>query len=140
MLRTAHSIHPASTPTSRPTPGASLPGTLASPRTGLTPAGCHELLVRLRHVIRRTLLLTRRPNFWTHTSLSLTVAGKVKVLNQWKPRAGPSMVARISVPLTAALPRHAGSTRFTSVYDVTFTSAGNPIGWAPADYQIGGNS
>jgi hypothetical protein len=39
----------ASTPTSRPTPGAALPGTLASPRTGLTPAGCPELIARLRH-------------------------------------------------------------------------------------------
>jgi len=29
-----------STPASRPTPGAPLPRTLASPRTGLTPAGC----------------------------------------------------------------------------------------------------
>src|SRR5215212_3937528 len=34
---------PASTPGSRPTPGAALPGTLASPRTGLAPAGCREL-------------------------------------------------------------------------------------------------
>jgi hypothetical protein len=34
---------PASTPGSRPTPGAALPGTLASPRAGLTPAGCREL-------------------------------------------------------------------------------------------------
>src|SRR5215204_5074367 len=34
---------PASTSGSRPTPGAALPGTLASPRTGLAPAGCREL-------------------------------------------------------------------------------------------------
>ena len=39
----------ASTPGSRPTPGAALPGTLASPRTGLPPAGCRELVARLRH-------------------------------------------------------------------------------------------
>src|SRR5215211_7030263 len=38
---------PASTPGSRPTPGAALPGTLASPRTGLPPAGCRELGARL---------------------------------------------------------------------------------------------
>jgi hypothetical protein len=37
----------ASTPGSRPTPGVLLPGTLASPRTGLTPAGCRELGARL---------------------------------------------------------------------------------------------
>jgi len=36
-----------STPASRPTPGAPLPRTLASPRTGLTPAGCPELDARL---------------------------------------------------------------------------------------------
>jgi hypothetical protein len=29
--------------------GSQLPGTLASPRTGLAPAGCRELVARLRH-------------------------------------------------------------------------------------------
>jgi hypothetical protein len=56
---------PASTPGSRPTPGAALPGTLASPRAGLTPAGCRELVARLR----RGALLSggpRRPSYWTH--------------------------------------------------------------------------
>ena len=55
MLRTGQLLAPsqgrrcsASTAGSRPPPGAALPGTLASPRTGLTPAGCHELLARLR--------------------------------------------------------------------------------------------
>src|SRR5215217_5328196 len=55
MLRTGQSpapstgrSSPASTPGSRPTPGAALPGTLASPRTGLPPAGCRELVARLR--------------------------------------------------------------------------------------------
>jgi len=43
MLRTGHLIHPASTPASQPEPEASLPGTLASPRTGLAPAGHREL-------------------------------------------------------------------------------------------------
>ena len=50
MLRTGQSLHPASSPASQPNPGASLPGTLASPRTGLSPAGYQELVVRLRHV------------------------------------------------------------------------------------------
>src|ERR1035437_2533651 len=45
MLRTGHLLHPASTPASRPTPGASLPGTLSTPRTGLSPAGSRELLL-----------------------------------------------------------------------------------------------
>jgi hypothetical protein len=41
----------ASTPGSRPTPGVLLPGTLASPRTGLAPAGRCELVARLRRYI-----------------------------------------------------------------------------------------
>ena len=49
MLRTGHLLHPASTQASRPEPGASLPGTLASPQAGLAPAGYRELDVRLRH-------------------------------------------------------------------------------------------
>jgi hypothetical protein len=38
MLRTGHLFHPASAPASRPYPEVSLPGTLASPRTALSPA------------------------------------------------------------------------------------------------------
>ena len=49
MLRTDQSLGPASTPASQPTPGAPLPRTLASPRTGLTPAGSRELADRLHH-------------------------------------------------------------------------------------------
>ena len=49
MLRTGHLLHPASNPASRPRTGASLPGTLASPRTGLAPAGCPQLIAWLRH-------------------------------------------------------------------------------------------
>src|ERR1035437_995617 len=45
MSWTGHSLHPASTPASRPTPVASLPGTWASPRTGLSPAAARELSV-----------------------------------------------------------------------------------------------
>src|SRR5215217_7336822 len=59
MLRTGRLPAPhrgrsssASTPGSRPTPGVLLPGTLASPRAGLAPAGCRELVARLR---RRSL-------------------------------------------------------------------------------------
>src|SRR5271166_3202926 len=51
MLRTGQLLGPASHPASRPRTGALLPGTLASPRTGLTPAGCPELVDRLRHDI-----------------------------------------------------------------------------------------
>ena len=43
-LQTARSLRPASHPTSRSRTGASLPGTQASPRTGLTPAGHRELI------------------------------------------------------------------------------------------------
>ncbi len=49
MLRTGHLLHPASNPASRPRTGASLAGTLASPRTGLAPAGCPQLIAWLRH-------------------------------------------------------------------------------------------
>src|ERR1700692_2509106 len=49
MLRTGHLLHPASNPASRPRTGASLPGTLASPRTGLAPAGCPQLIAWVRH-------------------------------------------------------------------------------------------
>lgn len=48
-LRTGQLLHPASHAASRRRTGASLPGTLASPRTGLPPAGCPELVERLRH-------------------------------------------------------------------------------------------
>ncbi len=61
----ASRIHPAPTPASQPKLGASLPGTLASPRTGLTPASHRELTVKLRH--NNHLRLPWRPNFWTHT-------------------------------------------------------------------------
>src|SRR5215213_8198254 len=56
---------PASTPGSRPTPGAALPGTLASPRAGLPPAGCHELVARLRRGAP-PFDDPRRPSCWTH--------------------------------------------------------------------------
>ena len=49
MLRTGQSLGPAPNPASRPRTGASLPGTLASPRTGLTPAGCPQHVDWLRH-------------------------------------------------------------------------------------------
>jgi hypothetical protein len=49
VLRTGQLLHPASTQGSLPTPEISLPGTRASPWTGLSPAGCHQLVDRLRH-------------------------------------------------------------------------------------------
>src|SRR5271156_1670408 len=49
MLRTGQLLGPAPHPASRPRTGALLPGTLASPRTGLTPAGCPQLVDWLRH-------------------------------------------------------------------------------------------
>ena len=49
MLRTGQLLGPASNPASRPRTGAPLPGTLASPRTGLSPAGCPQLVAWLRH-------------------------------------------------------------------------------------------
>src|SRR6266498_2952503 len=67
MLRTGQSPAPsmgrsssASTPGSRPTPGVLLPGTLASPRTGLAPAGCRELVARLRRGALLSVVLGAR--------------------------------------------------------------------------------
>ena len=42
--------HSASTAGLSPDAGSQLPRTLASPRTGLAPVGCRELVARLRHV------------------------------------------------------------------------------------------
>ena len=50
----------ASTQASQPTPGAALPGTLASPRTGLTPAGYPELVAQLHHVITTSSMTSAR--------------------------------------------------------------------------------
>ena len=55
---------------SLPPPGAVLPGTLTSPRTGLTPAGQRELVARLHH---RYLLDLRRPSCWTHNYTGVTL-------------------------------------------------------------------
>ena len=49
MLRTGQLLDPAPHPASRPRTGAPLPGTLASPRAGLAPAGCPQLVAWLRH-------------------------------------------------------------------------------------------
>jgi hypothetical protein len=64
MLRTGQLLHPASTQGSLPTPGTSLPGTRASPWTGLSPAGCHQLVDRLRHGEPPPL----RPISWAHSA------------------------------------------------------------------------
>jgi hypothetical protein len=66
MLRTGQLIHPASHPASQRRTGASLPGTLASPGTGLTPAGCPELQEQ------RLDRLLQRPSpvpSWAHTNI-----------------------------------------------------------------------
>src|SRR5436309_1682862 len=67
MLRTGQSPAPstgrstsASTPGSHPTPRVLLPGTLASPRTGLAPAGCRELVARLRRAALLSVVLGAR--------------------------------------------------------------------------------
>jgi hypothetical protein len=79
-------LRPASTPGSRPTPGAALPGTLASPRTGLTPAGCRELGARLhprssfRHSGARATGRTFRRN---HRRADRANAGDPQL---WRPR------------------------------------------------------
>ena len=61
MLRTGQLLGPAPHPASRPRTGALLPGTLASPRTGLAPAGCPQLVDWLRHH-NINLLVVMAPN------------------------------------------------------------------------------
>src|ERR1700685_3475404 len=61
MLRTGQLLGPAPHPASRPRTGALLPGTLASPRTGLSPAGCPQLVDWLRHH-NINLLVVMAPN------------------------------------------------------------------------------
>ena len=51
--------------------GSQLPGTLASPRAGLAPAGCPQLVARLRH---DHLLVVMRPSIWTHPECGTTAA------------------------------------------------------------------
>ncbi len=68
MLGTAHLVHPASTLTSLSNPEASLPRTLASPWTGLSPASYRELVARS---MSSDLLVCCdiRPSLWTHMVL-----------------------------------------------------------------------
>jgi hypothetical protein len=54
----------------------------------------------------------------------LVLAGRVHVLDEWRPPSGASLVARVQVPLSRA----------DGVYDVAFDSQGNVAGWAPAGY------
>ena len=61
MLRTGQLLGPAPHPAFRPRTGALLPGTLASPRTGLAPAGCPQLVDWLRHH-NINLLVVMAPN------------------------------------------------------------------------------
>src|SRR4029450_9843490 len=51
---------PASTPGSRPTPGAALPGAPAAPRAVPPPAGCRELVARLRRGALLSVVLGAR--------------------------------------------------------------------------------
>jgi hypothetical protein len=81
---------PASTPGSRPTPGAALPGTLASPRTGLPPAGCRELVARLRRGALLSMLLGAR------------ATGRTFRRNQGGPWSGRSSSTRRRRPVSPA--------------------------------------
>jgi hypothetical protein len=82
MLRTGQLLHPASHPASQPRTEASLPRTLASPRTGLTPAGCLELHARLHHhnllvVTAPELLGAPRIGTYALVVLDTQIAGSV---------------------------------------------------------------
>src|SRR4029453_13514753 len=102
MLRTGQSPAPsqgrstsASTPGSRPTPGVLLPRTLASPRTGLAPAGCRELVARLRRGALLSVLLGAR------------AAGRTFLRNQpciSRRRPGPGERAATLPPMAGCCP------------------------------------
>src|SRR5436309_14554984 len=86
MLRTGQSPAPstgrstsASTPGSHPTPRVLLPGTLASPRTGLTPAGCRELVARLRRAALLSVVLGARATGRTSQRNHLELAGGLQL-------------------------------------------------------------
>src|ERR1039458_4264856 len=89
MLRTGQLLRPASHPASRPRTGASLPGTLASPRTGLSPAGSPQLVAWLRHdnllVVMAPKLLDALPQHRTGVSRFLTTAGCSYHLHRERP-------------------------------------------------------
>jgi hypothetical protein len=108
MLRTVNSIHPASTLAFRPTPEASLPRTLASPRTGLTPASDRDLVARLRHVdsfvFTTPKLLDARPDLFTElyvdpTNVWLNLSTSPIAIDEVDGRWSTGSV----IPLSAAL-------------------------------------
>src|SRR5512132_4075009 len=100
MLRTGQLPAPsqrrsssASTPGSHPTPGVLLPGTLASPRAGLTPAGCRELVARLRRGLLLSVVLGARA---TGRTLRRNTAQHHPTLDDWHdpPTASPMLHPR----------------------------------------------
>jgi hypothetical protein len=129
MLRTGHLLRPASNPASRPRTGASLPGTLASPRTGLAPAGCPQLLAWLRHhnmnllVVMASKLLDALPNRRIR-SVSETLEGPSRRLpcragtysgmkqDAGTPRSGPEVpLGNVRLSRMAALRQTAATRR-----------------------------
>src|SRR4029453_9546031 len=93
MLRTGQSPAPsqgrstsASTPGSHPTPGVLLPGTLASPRTGLAPAGCRELVARLRRGALLSVVLGARATGRTFLQNRATKGQNGETPNRERPR------------------------------------------------------
>jgi hypothetical protein len=79
---------PASTSRSRPTPGVLLPGTLASPRTGLTPAGCRELVAQLRRGALLSVVLGARATGRTFPRNRLGWVLAAGRLGSGRPRGG----------------------------------------------------
>ena len=107
MLRTGQLLHPASTPASQPKPGASLPRTLASPRTGLAPAGHREL--PLGYVMTAPLRSSVRAagRTWIRTDWRLYVDGrdKTKLVDalDWQIAAVEKVLSGEEVPIHAVL-------------------------------------
>jgi hypothetical protein len=116
----------ASTPGSHPTPGVLLPGTLASPRTGLTPAGCRELGARLhprssfRHSGARATGRTFRRNLQWPCAVHLATGGaagaKTQSLPGHRSRAVPKVVRHQPGGVKRAGGEHKGSARHHALH------------------------
>src|SRR3990170_1200814 len=102
MLRTGRLFHLASHPASRPRTEASLPGTLASPRAGLPPAGCRELVARLRRLppfsLAPELLDARRVQQSESRRPAIFVDQTAEHVSSFDRRSGSPPDLRCSVP------------------------------------------
>jgi hypothetical protein len=96
---------PASTSTFLPMPGATLPRTLASPRTGLAPAGYPELGTRLHPISLHSLGDTFADARAAGRTLVLQPSALLTRTRTKACRAGRSLASTPLIPPTTSLPR-----------------------------------